>query len=81
MRVAVHYSDDCKPTVFGVALNSFTFVAILAPLLLAGSLVEKVVRQEPQLIEIFGDEYLVYQKEVPLFFPWRFFGLRPPFRS
>jgi protein-S-isoprenylcysteine O-methyltransferase Ste14 len=65
----------------GVALNSFTFVAILAPLLLAGSLVEKVVRQEPQLIEIFGDEYLVYQKEVPLFFPWRFFGLRPPFRS
>lgn len=65
----------------GVALNSFTFVVILAPLLLAGSLVEKVVRQEPQLIEIFGEEYLAYQKEVPLFFPWRLFGLRPPFRS
>ena len=65
----------------GVALNSITFVAVLAPLLLAGSLVEKVVRQEPQLIEIFGDEYLAYQKEVPLFFPWRLFGLRPPFGS
>jgi protein-S-isoprenylcysteine O-methyltransferase Ste14 len=65
----------------GVALNSITFVAVLAPLLLAGSLVEKVVRQEPQLIEIFGDEYLAYQKEVPLFFPWRLLGLRPPFGS
>lgn len=65
----------------GVALNSFTFVVILAPLLLTGSLIEKVVRQEPQLIEIFGEEYEAYRREVPLFFPWRLFGIRPPFRS
>lgn len=65
----------------GVALNSFTFVVVLAPLLLAGSLVEKVVRQEPQLIEIFGDEYESYRREVPLFFPWRLFGIKPPFSS
>ena len=55
----------------GLALNSISFCFILAPLLLMGSLIEKVVRQEPQLIEIFGDEYKIYQQEVPLFIPWK----------
>lgn len=57
----------------GVALNSFSFVFVLAPVLLAGSLWEKVARQEPVLVEIFGDEYVEYQKEVPLFIPWKLF--------
>ena len=57
----------------GFALNSMAFVFILTPLLLTGSLIEKVWRQEPQLVEIFGDEYIQYQKEVPLFLPWTFF--------
>ena len=57
----------------GFALNSFSFCFVLVPLLLAGSLVEKVVRQEPVLVEIFGDEYVQYQKEVPLFIPWKLF--------
>lgn len=57
----------------GVLLNSFSFCFILVPLLLTGSLVEKVVRQEPQLVEVFGDEYIQYQKEVPLFVPWKLF--------
>jgi protein-S-isoprenylcysteine O-methyltransferase Ste14 len=39
--------------------------------LLTGSLVEKVWRQEPQLVEVFGEEYERYRKEVPLFIPWR----------
>lgn len=55
----------------GFALNSFSFCFLLVPFLLVGSLIEKVVRQEPQLVEIFGDEYLAYQKEVPLFIPWK----------
>jgi protein-S-isoprenylcysteine O-methyltransferase Ste14 len=57
----------------GFALNSMSFCLILTPLLLTGSLIEKVWRQEPQLVEIFGDEYLQYQKEVPLFIPWTYF--------
>jgi protein-S-isoprenylcysteine O-methyltransferase Ste14 len=57
----------------GTALNSFSFCFILVPLLLTGSLVEKVVRQEPVLVEIFGDEYRAYQREVPLFVPWKLF--------
>ena len=65
----------------GVALNSFTFVAVLAPLLLTGSLLEKVWLQEPQLIDIFGEDYQKYRREVPLFFPWRLFGIKPPFLS
>lgn len=63
----------------GFLLNSISFCFILVPFLLAGSLIEKVVRQEPQLVVIFGDEYEAYRKEVPLFIPWRLFGLRPPF--
>jgi protein-S-isoprenylcysteine O-methyltransferase Ste14 len=65
----------------GIALNSLTFCFVLAPLLLAGSLIEKVVRQEPQLVEVFGEEYLKYQREVPLFIPWGLIGIRSPFRS
>ncbi len=57
----------------GFALNSVSFVFILAPLLLAGSLWEKVARQEPQLVEIFGEEYERYRNEVPLFVPWKLF--------
>lgn len=54
----------------GFALNSFSFCFILIPGLLAISLVEKVWRQEPQLVEVFGDEYRRYQERVPLFIPW-----------
>ena len=60
----------------GLVLNSFAFCFVLVPVLLAGSLVEKVWRQEPQLIEIFGDAYLRYKEEVPLFIPWKLFGIR-----
>lgn len=60
----------------GFALDSFAFCFVLVPLLLAGSLIEKVWRQEPQLVEIFGDEYLRYKDEVPLFVPWKLFGFR-----
>ena len=55
----------------GIALNSFSFCFLLTPIILCGSLIEKVWRQEPQLIEIFGEEYEQYRKEVPLFLPWK----------
>ncbi|MCB9764701.1 MAG: isoprenylcysteine carboxylmethyltransferase family protein [Alphaproteobacteria bacterium] len=54
----------------GFALNSASFCFILVPLLLMGSLVEKVWRQEPQLIEVFGEDYVRYRDQVPLFIPW-----------
>ena len=57
----------------GIAINSFSFCFILVPLLLCGSLIEKVWRQEPQLVEVFGEPYLRYQREVPLFIPWKLF--------
>jgi protein-S-isoprenylcysteine O-methyltransferase Ste14 len=60
----------------GFALNSFSFCFVLVPVLLTLSLIEKVVRQEPQLVEIFGDEYEDYRKEVPLFIPWKIFHSR-----
>lgn len=73
------YAYSRNPSIFGkllgvmavgFALNSFSFCFILVPGLLCISLVEKVVRQEPQLVEVFGEEYLQYQKQVPLFIPW-----------
>ena len=54
----------------GIALNSLSFCVILVPILLAGSLIEKVWRQEPQLIDLFGEQYLRYRETVPLFLPW-----------
>lgn len=65
----------------GFLLNSFSFCCILVPLLLTGSLIEKVWRQEPVLVEIFGDEYERYRAEVPLFLPWTFFLPRKQPRS
>jgi protein-S-isoprenylcysteine O-methyltransferase Ste14 len=76
------YAHSRNPSIFGklfgviavgFALNSISFVFILVPLLLTGSLIEKVWRQEPQLVEIFGKEYETYRKDVPLFFPWKLF--------
>jgi len=61
----------------GFVLNSISFCFILIPLLLMGSLTEKVVRQEPQLVEVFGAEYEQYRAQVPLFIPW---GLLTPWR-
>jgi protein-S-isoprenylcysteine O-methyltransferase Ste14 len=55
----------------GVALNSFTFTFLLCPLLLMGSLAEKLWRQEPQNHAVFGDEWLRYRERVPFFIPWR----------
>ena len=57
----------------GFALNSLSFCCIITPILLTGSLLEKVWRQEPQLVEIFGEEYTKYQSDVPLFIPWKLF--------
>ena len=62
----------------GFALNSSSFCFILTPLLLTGSLFEKIWRQEPQLVEMFGEEYIQYQKEVPLFIPWKIFHSKNP---
>ncbi len=54
----------------GFALTSLAFCTILVPILLSLSLFEKVWRQEPQLVKVFGAEYVRYRKEVPLFLPW-----------
>jgi protein-S-isoprenylcysteine O-methyltransferase Ste14 len=53
----------------GFALNSASFCVLVVPSLLAISLVEKIARQEPQLVAFFGEEYLEYRKNVPLFLP------------
>ena len=74
------YAHSRNPSLFGKTLgvlavgfllNSVSFCFILIPVLLTGSLVEKVWRQEPQLVEVFGEEYERYRREVPLFIPWR----------
>jgi protein-S-isoprenylcysteine O-methyltransferase Ste14 len=76
------YAHSRNPSLFGktlgvlavgFALNSLSFCVILVPALLVLSLIEKVVRQEPQLVEVFGEEYEQYRKDVPLFIPWKFF--------
>ena len=76
------YAHSRNPSLFGkllgvlavgFALNSFSVCCILIPIILCLSLIEKVVRQEPQLVEIFGEDYERYRAEVPLFIPWKLF--------
>lgn len=59
----------------GIALDSPAFCFLLIPPILAVSLAEKVLRQEPQLVAAFGQEYEEYRQNVPLFIPrptpWR----------
>jgi protein-S-isoprenylcysteine O-methyltransferase Ste14 len=62
----------------GIALDSYTFTFVLCPLLLAGSLIEKAWRQEPQNLAVFGDDWLHYRRRVPFFIPWR---ILVPFRG
>lgn len=60
----------------GLALDSFSFCVIVAPLLLIGSLIEKWIRQEPKNEAIFGDSWRQYRHRVPFFIPWRILGPR-----
>ncbi len=57
----------------GLFVNSTSFCVILVPLLLLGSIAEKVWRQDPQNHRIFGEAYAAYAAEVPMFFPWKAF--------
>jgi len=57
----------------GVALDSWSFTFLLCPLLLTGSLAEKLWRQEPQNHAVFGEDWLRYRERVPFFIPWRIF--------
>ncbi len=61
----------------GVTLNSAGFTFILCPLLLAGSLVEKLWRQEPQNEKVFGEAWTRYREQVPFFIPWRVLAPHP----
>jgi protein-S-isoprenylcysteine O-methyltransferase Ste14 len=84
------YSYSRNPSLFGkllgvqsvgIALNSISFCFILVPILLTISLFEKVIRQEPQLIEVFGEDYLRYRNSVPLFIPWGLIFKKRRFQS
>lgn len=57
----------------GLLLDSFSFCVILCPLLLAGSLIEKLWRQEPKNEAVFGEAYRQYREKVPFFIPWKVF--------
>ena len=60
----------------GIAFQSLSFIIIVIPILLTGSLYNNTRFQEKPLIEKFGDEYLEYKKETPILFPdlWKLFG-------
>lgn len=53
----------------GFAFESLSFIILVIPLLLTGSLLANWRMQEKPLIEKFGDEYLEYKKNTPMIVP------------
>lgn len=54
------------------AFNSWAFLLIVIPLLLCWSIGWNGLRQDGDLVEVFGDEYLEYKNRTPMLIP-RFF--------
>lgn len=53
----------------GFLSNSFSFTFIISPILLTGSLIDKILREEKILERLFKEEFRDYKKEVPLIIP------------
>ncbi|MCK4917250.1 MAG: isoprenylcysteine carboxylmethyltransferase family protein [Candidatus Omnitrophica bacterium] len=53
----------------GFLFQSYSFVFIIVPILLIGSLMEKVLREEKLLEKIWGIEYIKYKKSIPMIIP------------
>lgn len=60
----------------GFAFQSLSFIIIIIPLLLSGSLLANKLFQEKPLVEKFGDEYLEYKRNTPMIFPNPLFFLK-----
>lgn len=56
---------------FGLALSFNTFYTIFLIILGAPFYLIRAKHEEKTLVEIFGDDYLVYKKEVSFFIPWK----------
>jgi protein-S-isoprenylcysteine O-methyltransferase Ste14 len=54
---------------FGVIMNSLTLTFITSPLLTLVMTAELKLIEEPELIKRFGNIYVEYMKEVPMFIP------------
>ncbi len=54
----------------GFLFQSFSFTFIIVPLLLIGSLLEKVFREEKKLKKRWGREYLEYKSNTPFIIPY-----------
>lgn len=57
----------------GIGFNSWCFLGIIIPLLVCWSIFWNGTRQDTDLVTVFGDEYLEYQRNVPMLVPriWR----------
>lgn len=53
----------------GLLSKSFSFTFIIAPILLIGSLIDKILREEKILLKLFKEEYSDYKKTVPFIIP------------
>lgn len=54
---------------FGIFYNSLSLTFIIAPVYLILNYLEIKKIEEPELVKRFGDDYLEYKKNVPMFIP------------
>lgn len=53
----------------GIAFNTWSFLLVVIPLLMVWSITWNGVRQDGDLIHVFGDEYIKYRDRVPMLIP------------
>ncbi len=53
----------------GIGFNSWSFLLVIIPLLLCWSIFWNKSRQEADVINVFGEDYLRYMRETPMLFP------------
>jgi len=67
MRHPMHLGLFLFPLAMAFLIGSLTFIIIIAPLEIIVMIILIRLVEEPQAIKKFGDEYVQYQKQVPMF--------------
>lgn len=67
MRHPMHFGLLLFPWAIAFIIGSLSFILIIAPLEILSMIIMIKLIEEPQAVKKFGDEYLRYREQVPMF--------------